>query len=171
MCGIHVPTGGTPVPFVRLANEAFGYFEPVGEHACGLVLVEQLQPHEQPQHGAAKRLGQPRGIVHRPRHGGAIWPEPAVGDEEMQMRMPIRAQPCVSKHATIRTARSRSPVSVRMAAVTVRAATRAILPSRRRRYRQEARSRLGMVSTTYQCGTGASNVVSSHCVQTATRVA
>jgi arginase family enzyme len=34
------------------------------------------------------------------------------------------------------TARPRSPVSVRMAAVRVRAATRAISPSRRRRYRQ-----------------------------------
>jgi len=60
------------------------------QHARGLVLVEQLQPHEQPQHGAAKRLGQTRGIVHRPRHEGAIWPEPAIGHEAMQLRMPVR---------------------------------------------------------------------------------
>jgi len=63
------------------------------QHARGLVLVEQLQPHEQPQHGAAKRLGQTSGLAHWPRHEGTIWPEPAVGDEEMQVRMPVGARP------------------------------------------------------------------------------
>jgi len=43
------------------------------------------------------------------------------------------SDPCVCRHATIPTVSSRSPVSVRMAAVTGRAATRAISPSRRRR--------------------------------------
>ena len=69
------------------------------------------------------------------------------------------------------TARSRSPLSVRMAAVTVRAATRAISPSRRRRERHYARSRLGIVSTTCRCGTGARSVVSRHGVQRARRLA
>ena len=45
----------------------------------------------------------------------------------------LAREPCVCKHATMPTARSRTPVSVRIAAVTVRAATRAISPSRRRR--------------------------------------
>ena len=49
----------------------------------------------------------------------------------------------------IPTVSSRSPVYVRMAAVTVRAATLAISPSSRRRYKQYARSRFGMVSTTW----------------------
>jgi hypothetical protein len=59
------------------------------EHARCLVLVEQLQPHEQPQHGAAKRLGQPGGVLHWPRHECPIRPKAAVRDEEMQMRMPV----------------------------------------------------------------------------------
>jgi hypothetical protein len=37
-------------------------------------------------------------------------------------------------------------------------------------WRTELRSRLGMVNTTGQCGTGASSVVSSHCVQIARRL-
>ena len=42
----------------------------------------------------------------------------------------LARDPWVCRHATMPTARSRSPVSVRIAAVTVRAATRAISPSR-----------------------------------------
>jgi hypothetical protein len=60
-----------------------------GEHARGLALVEQRQPHEQPQHGAAKCLGQPRGLVHRSRHEGPVRPEAAVRDEEVPVRMPV----------------------------------------------------------------------------------
>ena len=47
----------------------------------------------------------------------------------------------------IPTDNARSPLVARIAAVTVRAATRAISPRRDRRYRQYARSRLGIVST------------------------
>ncbi len=36
---------------------------------------------------------------------------------------------------------------------------------------QYARSRFGMVSTTWRCGTGASSEVSSHCVQIPRRLA
>ncbi len=82
----------------------------------------------------------------------------------------LAREPCVYRQATMPTASSRSPVRGRMAAVTVRAATRAISPNRRRRYRQYARSRLGMVSTTCRCGTGARRVVSNHCVQIARRL-
>src|ERR1035437_5074588 len=83
----------------------------------------------------------------------------------------LAREPCVWRQATIPTARSRSPLSVRIGAVRVHAATRAISPSRRRRYRQDARSRFGIVSTTCRCGTGASSVVSSHWAQMARRLA
>ncbi len=63
-----------------------------GEHPGGLILVEELQPHKQPEHRAAKRLGQPRGVVHRPRHEGPIRPEPAIGNQQVQMRMPVGAR-------------------------------------------------------------------------------
>ena len=38
-------------------------------------------------------------------------------------------------------------------------------------HREFALSRLGMVSTTCRCGTGARSEVSSHCVQSASRLA
>jgi hypothetical protein len=59
------------------------------EHAGRLLPVEELQPHEQPKGRAAKRLGQARGVVRGPRHKRPIGPEPAVRDEQMQVRMPI----------------------------------------------------------------------------------
>ena len=62
-----------------------------GEHPRGLVLVEEVQPHEQPEHGAAERLGQPRGVVRGPRKR-PIGPEPAVRDEQMQVRIPVGAR-------------------------------------------------------------------------------
>lgn len=52
------------------------------------------------------------------------------------------------------TAKSRSHISERIDTVNVRAATRAISPSRRQRYRQYGRARFLMVSTTCECGTG-----------------
>ena len=59
-----------------------------GEHAGGLLLVEELQADEQPEHGAAERLRQPGGVGGGPRDKRAIGPEAAVGDEQVQMRMP-----------------------------------------------------------------------------------
>ena len=41
---------------------------------------------------AAKRLGQPRGVMGRPRDERAVGPEAAVGDEQMQVRMPVGAR-------------------------------------------------------------------------------
>ncbi len=60
-----------------------------GEHAGGLVLVEELQADEQPEHGAAERLRQSRGLVGGPGYDGPVGPAAAVGDEQMQMRMPV----------------------------------------------------------------------------------
>ena len=59
------------------------------EHPGGLVLVEERAAHEQPEHGAAERLGQARGVMHRPRDERAVGPEPAVGHEQVQVRMPV----------------------------------------------------------------------------------
>jgi hypothetical protein len=53
--------------------------------------VEELEAHEQPEHNAAEGLGQPRGVVRGPRHERAIGPEPAVRDEQMEVRMPVGA--------------------------------------------------------------------------------
>jgi hypothetical protein len=63
------------------------------KHAGGLGQVEELEVHEEPEHGAAKRLGQPRHVMHRPRDERPVGPEPAVGDEEMQVGMPVGARP------------------------------------------------------------------------------
>jgi len=60
-----------------------------GEHAGGLVLVEQLQAHEAPEHGAAERLGQPCRVVGGPRDERPIRPKAAVRDEEVQVRLPV----------------------------------------------------------------------------------
>ncbi len=61
-----------------------------GQHADGLVLVEEFAADEEPEHSAPERLGQARRVVFGPRHKGPIWAEPAVGDEEVQVRMPVR---------------------------------------------------------------------------------
>jgi hypothetical protein len=55
-----------------------------------LVLVEQLKAHEQPEHGAAERLGHLGGVMHWPRDERPIRPKAAVRDEEVQVRMPVR---------------------------------------------------------------------------------
>ena len=62
------------------------------EHPRGLILVEQGQAHEEPEHGAAERFRQPRGVMDRPRDERPVRPEPAVGDEQVQMRMPVGAR-------------------------------------------------------------------------------
>ena len=56
------------------------------------VLVEEHEAHEQPEHGAAERLGQPARVMRRPRDEGPIRPEPAVGDEQVPVRH--RAEEC-----------------------------------------------------------------------------
>jgi hypothetical protein len=72
--GVHVKSGVRP-----------------GEHARGLVLVEEFETDEEPEHGAAERFRQPGGVGGGPRDKRSIEPEAAVGDEQVQMRMPVRA--------------------------------------------------------------------------------
>ena len=118
------------------------------QHPGGLILVEAVEAHEHAEHGAAERLRQPGGIVRGPRHTKVpSGRKPPSVTRRCAWGCQLAREPCVCQHAMIPTARSRSPVSVRMAAVTMRAATRAISPSRRRRYRQDARRRFGIVST------------------------
>jgi len=105
-----------------------------GEHAGGLLLIKQLEAHEAPEHRAAERLGQARRVVSGPRHKGPVGPKAAVGDEQMEVRMPVRPgavrlQAADDPHGEVALTRQRA----KMATVTVRAATRAISPSRRRR--------------------------------------
>ena len=61
------------------------------EHTSGLFLIEEVQAHEQPQDGATERLRQPRRVLRRPRDEGAVGLEPTVGDQPMQVRMPVGA--------------------------------------------------------------------------------
>jgi hypothetical protein len=61
-----------------------------GEHPGGLLRVEQHQPHEEPEHGLAERLGQSHRVVRGPRHKGPVRPEAAVGADEVPVRIPVR---------------------------------------------------------------------------------
>jgi hypothetical protein len=67
------------------------------EQARRLVLVEEFAAHEEPEHGAPERLRQPRRVVGGPGDERPIRPEPAVGDEEVQVRIAavtVRAPGC-----------------------------------------------------------------------------
>jgi hypothetical protein len=63
-----------------------------GAHAGGLLLVAQLEAHEEPPHGAATRRGQPRRVVGEPRDERPVGPKAAVGHEQVELRMPIGAR-------------------------------------------------------------------------------
>lgn len=63
------------------------------QHAGGLVLVEQLEADEQPEHGASKRLSQSGRVLYRPGDKGAVGSEAAIGDEQVQVRMPVSPRP------------------------------------------------------------------------------
>lgn len=65
-------------------------------HPGRVVLVEERQPHEPAEHGAAKRLGQARRVVDRPRDERAMGPEATAGDEAMEERMPVGELACAT---------------------------------------------------------------------------
>ena len=62
-----------------------------GEHADRLLRIEELKAHEEPEHGAAERLRQPRGVMRRPRDERPVGPEAAVSHEQVEVRMPVGA--------------------------------------------------------------------------------
>ena len=62
------------------------------EHPLGLILVEEAAVHEQAEHGAAEGLAEGGAVVGGPAgpaHEGAVGSEAAVGDDEMEMGMPV----------------------------------------------------------------------------------
>ena len=60
-----------------------------GEHAVRRLDIPELPAHEQPEYGTTEALGERRDIVQRQRHERAIRPEPAIGDQEVRMRVPV----------------------------------------------------------------------------------
>ena len=60
-----------------------------GEHALGGVAVHQLALHQHAEHRAAERFGHRRHVVQRQRHERAVRPEAAVGDQQMEMGVPV----------------------------------------------------------------------------------
>ena len=63
------------------------------EHRLGLLRLEQVLPDEEPEHRAPERLGELRGVVRGPMDEGPIRPEPAIGDDHMDVRVPVRPRP------------------------------------------------------------------------------
>jgi hypothetical protein len=57
------------------------------EHRLGLVGLKELPPHEEPEHRAPERLGEPPGVVRRPMHEGPIEAKAAVDDDHMDVRV------------------------------------------------------------------------------------
>jgi hypothetical protein len=59
------------------------------EHRLRLILVEEVPLDEEPEHGTAEGFGEPRSVVRGPPDEGAIGAEAAVGDDQMQVRIPV----------------------------------------------------------------------------------
>ncbi len=62
------------------------------EHARGLVLREEAAAHEEPEYRPPERFRQPGGVMSRsprPAHEGPVGPEPAIGDNQVEMGMPM----------------------------------------------------------------------------------
>ena len=76
------------------------------------VLLQPVLAHEQRQHRAPPRLGEHRCVVRGLRHEAAVTTEPAVGDDEVKMRMPMPAR--------TRLRRSRNDVASRRPSRTTR---------------------------------------------------
>jgi hypothetical protein len=55
-----------------------------------LVLVYESEADEEPEHRAAERFGESRRVVRGPRNEGSVGPKAPVGDEAVQVRMPVR---------------------------------------------------------------------------------
>ncbi len=60
-----------------------------GEHAVGRLDIHEFPAHEQTQHRPSKGLGECGDIVQRQRDEGAVRPEPAIGHQQMQVRVPV----------------------------------------------------------------------------------
>lgn len=103
-----------------------------GEHPGRCVAIEQFAAHEQPEHRAAERFGEGRDVVQRQADERPIGPEPAIGDEHMQMPVPVGEGAVGLDRGDNAHRETRSPTVARMNAVRVQAATRESSPSRLR---------------------------------------
>ncbi len=60
-----------------------------GEHAARRLGVEEAAPHEPREHRAAERFGERGDVVERQLHERAVGPKAAVGDQQVEVRMPV----------------------------------------------------------------------------------
>jgi hypothetical protein len=60
-----------------------------GEHALSRLDIQELTLDEHLEYRAAERFGQGRDIVQRQPDEGTIGPEAAVGDQHMEVGMPV----------------------------------------------------------------------------------
>ncbi len=51
--------------------------------------IHEFPAHEQTQHRPSKGLGECCDIVQRQRHERAVRPEPAIGHQQMEVRVPV----------------------------------------------------------------------------------
>lgn len=78
------------------------------QHPGGLVLVEAREAHEQPEHGTAKRVRQAGRVVGGPRDDVPSARKPPSVTSKWKCGCQLGREPCVCRHATIPTTKSRS---------------------------------------------------------------
>ncbi len=76
--------GGNPHPVMHVKSRV----RP-GEHAVRRLDIHEFPAHEQTQHCPSKGLGACCDIVQRQRHEGAVRPEPAIGNQQIAVRVPV----------------------------------------------------------------------------------
>ncbi len=78
-----------------------------GEHALRRLDIDEFPPHEQTQHRPSKGLGECGDIVQRQRDERAVRPEPTIGHQQMQVRVPGSRDPA-RRNSTMADTRRRS---------------------------------------------------------------
>ena len=61
-----------------------------GEHGLGVVVGEELMPDEGAQQSAPESFGEELDLVEAEMDEGAVGPEDAIGDDEVQVRVPVQ---------------------------------------------------------------------------------
>lgn len=125
VCGTDGSNGRVP----PLPPRAVGIPPVVPLHHLPLVFIEEVAAHEEPERGAVE------GLDSRTCHRRGSPPSVTI---RCRCGCQSAREPWVCGQATIPTAGAGSPDRARIAAVTVRAATRAMSPRSRRRTRRPA---------------------------------
>jgi hypothetical protein len=60
-----------------------------GEHALRCLDIHELTFDEQLEHSTAERLGERGDIMQRQPDERTVGPEPAIGDEQVEVEMPV----------------------------------------------------------------------------------